>query len=78
MERPRKWEAFMRLVVSSYKKIYQTSIKKSPFEALYARKFHTPLSWIQAKDSLILRPNVLQEMEQMVLQIQQNIKTSKD
>ena len=62
----------------AYNNSYQASIKMSPFEALYGRKCHTPLSWSQPEDKLILGPEALQEMEKVVKNIQQNIKTTQD
>ena len=61
-----------------YGKIFciQSSIKMSPFEALYGRKCHRPLSWIQPEDKLIHGPVVLQEMERTIKKIQQNVKTT--
>jgi len=52
------WEDFLNLVEFSYK-IYQTSIKVSPYKALYGRKCHTPLRWSQTKDKLIMGPDSL-------------------
>lgn len=78
MDRPTKWEDFMQLVEFAYNNSYQKSLKVSPYEALYGMKFHTPLSWSQPKDRLILGPELLQEMEQIVQKIQQNIKIAQD
>ena len=50
----------------------------SPFEALYGRKCHTPLSWSQLEDKLILGLEALREMEKVVKNIQQNIKTAQE
>ena len=50
----------------------------SLFEALYARKCHTPLSWSQPEDKLMLGPYALQEMDRIFKQIQRNIKTAQD
>ena len=78
MDRPTRWEDFMHLVEFSYNNSYQASIKMSPFEALYGRKCHMPLSWSQPEDKLILGLDALQEMERTVKKIQQNIKTTQD
>jgi len=78
MDRPTKWEDYLHLVEFAYNNSYQASIRMSPFEALYRRKFHTPLSWSQPEDKLILGPKLLSEMEEMVKRIQQNIQTDQD
>jgi hypothetical protein len=38
MDKPSKWEDYLHLVEFDYKNGYQTSLKMSPFEALYGRK----------------------------------------
>lgn len=50
MDRPTKWEDFLHLIEISYNNNYKTSIKMSPFEVLYGRKWHTLLSWSQLED----------------------------
>ena len=69
---------YLHLAEFSYNNSYQSSIKMSPFEALYGRKCRTPLSWSQPKDKLMLGPDALQEIERIVKQIQRNIKTARD
>ena len=78
MDRPTKWEDYLHLAEFAYNNSYQASIRMSPFEALYGRNFHTPLSWSQPEDKIILGPKALQEMERVVKQIQRNIKTAQD
>jgi transposase InsO family protein len=38
MEKPSKWEYYLHLVEFAYNNGYQTSLKMSPFEALYGKK----------------------------------------
>jgi hypothetical protein len=38
MDKPSKWEDYLHLVEFAYNNGYQTSLKMSPFEALYSRK----------------------------------------
>jgi hypothetical protein len=38
MDKPSKWEDYLHLVEFDYNNGYQTSLKMSPFEALYGRK----------------------------------------
>ena len=78
MDRPSKWEDYLHLAEFAYNNNYQSSIKMSPFEALYGRKCRTPLSWNQPEDKLMLGPDALQEMERIVKWIQRNIKIAQD
>jgi hypothetical protein len=45
MDKPSKWEDYLHLVEFAYNHGYQTSLKMSPFEALYGRKCDTTVSW---------------------------------
>lgn len=58
---PAKWEYFLHLAEFGYNNNYQDSIKMCPFKAPYGKKFHTPLSWRQLEDRLILGGDYLQE-----------------
>ena len=44
MDKPSKWEYFLYLVEFAYNNGYQTSVKMSPFEALYGINHIIPLS----------------------------------
>jgi hypothetical protein len=63
-----KWEDYLHLVEFSYNNGYQTLAKLSPFEILYGRKWMTPISWYNLADRLMVGPEMLQEMENMVRQ----------
>ncbi|GKE82450.1 putative reverse transcriptase domain-containing protein [Tanacetum coccineum] len=45
------WDRYLPLVKFSYNNIYHTSIKATPFEALYGQKFQSPVCW--AKDGTV-------------------------
>lgn len=50
----------------------------SPFEVLYGRKFRTPSSWGGPKDKLMLGPEMLKQMEEMVKKVRANSKVAQD
>ena len=56
MEKPYKWEEYLHLVEFAYKNGYQASLKMSPFEALYGRKFNTPVSSNNPVDRAVVGP----------------------
>jgi hypothetical protein len=72
--KPNKWEDYLHLVEFAYNNGYQTSAKLSPFEILYGRRCTTPISWDNPADKLMVGPEILQEMENMVKKVQQNLK----
>ena len=50
----------------------------SPFEILYGRKCNNPISWSIHADRLMLGPDLLEDMELIVKQVQQNMKAAQD
>jgi hypothetical protein len=68
-----KWDKHLPLAEFSYNNSYQESIKMSPFEALYGRPCHTPLSWSKSGERVIFDPDIVTEEEEKVRQIQANI-----
>ena len=68
----------MHLVEFSYNNNYQASARFSPFEILYGRKCNTPISWSNPVDRLVLGPELLKEMEEIVKRVQSNLKTAQD
>jgi hypothetical protein len=68
-----KWDKHLPLAEFSYNNSYQESIKMSPFEALYGRPCHTPLSWFESGERVIFGLDIVVEVEEKVKQIQANI-----
>ena len=50
----------------------------SPFEVLHGRRCKVPLIWGNLEDTLDLGRDMLAQMEEMVRQIKQNLKTTQD
>jgi len=48
----------------------------APFEALYGRRCHTPLSWLQVGERVIFGPDLVTEAEEKVRVIQANLKAA--
>jgi hypothetical protein len=76
--KPNKWEDYLHLVELAYNTGYQTSTKLSAFKILYGRKCTTPIIWDNLADRLMVGPEMLQEMENMVRKVQQNLKEAHD
>jgi hypothetical protein len=71
-----KWEDCLPFAEFSYNNSYQASLQMAPFEALYGRKWHTPLNWSETGDSKIFGPYILQEAEEKVLMIHEHLKAA--
>jgi hypothetical protein len=78
MDKPSKWEDNLHLVDFDYNNGYQTSLKTSPFEALYGRMCNTPVSWDNPIDRAVVGPDLLREMEEKMLKIKKNLKAAQD
>ena len=61
-----KWEDYLHLVEFAYNNNYQASVRFSPFKILYVRKCNTPISSSTPVDRLVLGPELLKEMEEIV------------
>jgi hypothetical protein len=72
MDGPKR-DKHLPLAKFPYNNSYQESIKMSPFEALYGRPYHTPLSWSESGKRVIFGPDNVTEAEEKVKQIQVNI-----
>ncbi len=66
------------MVEFSYNNGYHASLQISPFEVLYGRKCRTPLSWSGPEDKVMLGPDMLEEMEEMVKKVRVNLKDAHD
>ena len=61
----------------SYNTSFQTSLKMSPFEALYGRKCRTLLNWSQTGDNHIFGTDLMLEAEKQVKEIRDRLQLAK-
>ncbi|GJU72300.1 putative reverse transcriptase domain-containing protein [Tanacetum coccineum] len=52
---------------------YHTSIKAAPFEALYGRKFRSPVCWAEVGDVQLNDPEIIHETTEKIIQIKRRI-----
>jgi hypothetical protein len=64
MDQPSKLEDYIHLVEFSYNNGYESSLRMSPFEALYGRKCNMPMSWDNPTDRVVVGLDLLKEMEE--------------
>jgi hypothetical protein len=48
----------------------------APFEALYGRRCHTPLNWVEPGERMTFCPNLVMEVEEIIHCIQSNLKAA--
>jgi hypothetical protein len=66
----------LRYAEFSYNNSYQTSLKMSPFEALYGRNCRTPLHWDQPDERHVFGLDILLEAEENIIMVQENMKAA--
>nr|GEZ36089.1 putative reverse transcriptase domain-containing protein [Tanacetum cinerariifolium] len=57
---------------------YHASIKVAPFEALYGRKYRSPICWTEVGEAQILGPELIQETTKKIVQIKQRRQAARD
>ncbi|KAG4202209.1 hypothetical protein ERO13_A05G321508v2 [Gossypium hirsutum] len=60
------WERYLPLIEFAYNNSYQSSIKMTPYEALYGRKCRTPLYWTELSERKIHGVDLIRETEEKV------------
>ncbi|GJT03593.1 putative reverse transcriptase domain-containing protein [Tanacetum coccineum] len=63
---------------SSYNNSYHSSVKCAPFEALYGRKCRTPIAWSEVGESQLIRPEIVKETTDKIVQIKERLKAAQD
>jgi hypothetical protein len=71
------WDKDLSWAEFSYNNSYQESLKMALFEALYGRRCHTLLNWIESGEKAIFGPDLIDEAEATVHHIQDNLKAIK-
>ncbi|WVZ93654.1 hypothetical protein U9M48_039619 [Paspalum notatum var. saurae] len=69
-----KWEECLPLAEFAYNNSYQKSLEMAPFEALYGRKYRTPLNWSEPGEQVTFGPNLVTQAEEQVKLMHSNLK----
>ena len=72
----RGWDKSLPYAEFSYNNSHQASLNMSPFEALYGRKWRTPLHWSETGESQVFGPEILKDAKQYVQIIRENLRTT--
>ncbi|WVZ97735.1 hypothetical protein U9M48_043249 [Paspalum notatum var. saurae] len=70
------WDKCLPYAEFSYNNSYQTSLKKSPFEALYGKRCRTPLFWNQTGEKQLFGPDIIHDAEQQLRIIRENLRVA--
>ncbi|GJS60440.1 reverse transcriptase domain-containing protein [Tanacetum coccineum] len=72
------WERHLPQVEFSYNNSYHASIKATPFEALYGRKYRSPVCWVEVGDVQLTGPEIIHETTEKIVQIRQCLQAARD
>ena len=61
-----------------YNNSFQSSIGMAPYEALYGRKFRTPLCWTELSEKKLIGFDLIQETKEKVKMIRERLKVATD
>lgn len=78
LENKGNWDQFLPLIEFTYNNSFHSSIGMAPYEALYGRRCRTPLCWFDDGDRLVLGPEVVQRMADLVKDIREKVRISRD
>ena len=78
MEFKGSWDTNLALMEFAYNNSYQASIEMAPFEAMYGRKFRTPVCWDEVGQRRLVGPELVQITSEKVKVLRDNLKTARD
>nr|GEW41650.1 retrotransposon protein, putative, Ty3-gypsy subclass [Tanacetum cinerariifolium] len=72
------WDRYLPLVEFLYNNSYHTSIKATPFEALYGQKCRSPVCWVEVGDAQLTGLEIIHETTKKMIQIKKRIQAARD
>ncbi|XP_070057469.1 uncharacterized protein [Nicotiana tomentosiformis] len=70
------WDAYLPLAEFAYNNNFQSSIQMAQYEALYGRRYRSPLGWFEAGETNLLGPDIVQEAIDKVQLLRQKLLTA--
>ena len=64
------WDKYLRLIEFAYNNSYHSTIGMAPYEALYERKYRSPLYWTEIDDKHLEGPKLIRMTSEAVSLIQ--------
>nr|GEU95412.1 putative reverse transcriptase domain-containing protein [Tanacetum cinerariifolium] len=68
------WDVHLPLVEFSYNNSYHSSVRCTPFEALYGRKCRSPTMWVELGEGQLIGPELVQETTEKISRIKDGLK----
>ncbi|GKE78103.1 putative reverse transcriptase domain-containing protein, partial [Tanacetum coccineum] len=74
----KSWDRHLPIVEFYYNNSYHTSIKATPFKALYDRKCRSLICWAEVGDAQLTGPEIIHETTKKIFQIKSRIQAARD
>ncbi|GJT74768.1 reverse transcriptase domain-containing protein [Tanacetum coccineum] len=74
----KSWENHLPLVTFSYNNSNHSSLKSSPFEALYGQKCRSHVCWSEVGDVQLTCPEIIKQTTKKVVQIRNRLQVARD
>ncbi|GJR88245.1 putative reverse transcriptase domain-containing protein [Tanacetum coccineum] len=71
------WDVHLLLVEFSYNNSYHSSVRCTPSEALYGRKYRSSIMWVEVKEGQLIGPELVQETTEKISQIKDRLKAAR-
>ncbi|GJU43888.1 putative reverse transcriptase domain-containing protein [Tanacetum coccineum] len=65
-------------IISDRDSRFTSSVRCAPFEALYGRKCHSPIMWVEVGEGQLIGPELVQETTKKISQIKDRLKAARD
>ncbi|GJU82576.1 putative reverse transcriptase domain-containing protein, partial [Tanacetum coccineum] len=72
------WDRHLLRVEFSHNNSYHTSIKATPFKALYGRKCRSPVCWVEVGEAQHTGPEIIHETTEKIFKIRDRMQAASD
>ncbi|GKB89966.1 putative reverse transcriptase domain-containing protein, partial [Tanacetum coccineum] len=72
------WDVHLPLVEFSYNNSYHSSVRCTPFEALYGRKCRSSVLWTEVGEGQLIGPELVQETTEKISHTKDRLKVARD
>ena len=72
------WDRYISLMEFAYNNSYLSSIRMTPYKALYGRKCRTFVCWTKLNEHKVIGPDIVKKTEEKFRVIQQRLKATSD
>ena len=70
------WDKYLPLIAFAYNNNHHASIGMTPYEALYGRKYQSPLCWFKPSEQSLLGPDLVKQTIEQIRRIRDEILTA--